>query len=208
MVDLEALLGRFGPLVLFVAAWLETLGLPIPSEATMVFAGSLAGVGYFPLWQGLLASSIGGALGSTLSYWLGHRTGTGWILRLGRRFGLKAEHLAMAEDWLQRRGHWALFLGRYAPFVRALIGYPAGMAGVPFGRYLLLSVLGYGSWAGASQLGGYLLGEHWYLVLHYTEEAMVIALVLAALWFWWHRRSRSQQSGRLRRPETGSRPET
>jgi membrane protein DedA with SNARE-associated domain len=47
------------------------------------------------------------------------------------------------------------------PLLRALISYPAGVARMPVGRFLLFSTLGSLPWNAALLLAGYLLGENY-----------------------------------------------
>lgn len=187
-MDPGELIRRFGLLVPFLNALLENSGIPVPSEATWLLTGYLAGRGHLGLLAALGAGLAGALAGATLSYRIGAAAGTGWLLVAGWRFGVRPEHVRRAEAWLARHGTWAVLLGRFVPFVRALVGYPAGMAGMPFGRYLVLSLAGYGTWAAASLTAGYLLGENWQLVLAYTEESLLVGGLLAVLsagvWAW------------------------
>lgn len=173
---------NFGLLVPFLNALLENSGIPVPSEATWLLTGYLAGRGQLGPLAALGAGLLGASIGAILSYRIGAAVGTGWILRAGRRLGVREEHVRRAEQWLSRHGTWAVLLGRFVPFVRALVGYPAGMTGMPFGRYLVLSMAGYGTWAAGSLTAGYLLGENWQLVLAYTEELLLVGGLLAALY--------------------------
>jgi membrane protein DedA with SNARE-associated domain len=64
--------------------------------------------------------------------------------------------------------------------VRALINYPAGVARMPVGRFLLFSALGSLPWNAALLLAGYLLGanyQHLYDAVRPYEYA-IYAIVL------------------------------
>lgn len=189
-MHLKGLLHAYGPAFLFVLTLLENLGLPLPSEATLILAGGLAGAGSLNLPAAMAAALAGGALGQALSYWVGARAGTGWLYRLGRRLGIREEQIRRTEAWFQERGYVAVFFGRFLPFVRCLVGYPAGMARMPFLRYLAYSAGGYGLWATGSLIFGYFAGRlvtgrvvRQYLYL--WREAVLLAILLAAVYGLW-----------------------
>ena len=54
--------------------------------------------------------------------------------RHGRWLHLSPEKLDRAERWFERRGDWAVFLGRLTPVVRSFISIPAGVFRSPLGR--------------------------------------------------------------------------
>jgi len=87
----------------------------------------------------------------------------------------------------------AVFLGRLVPLVRALINYPAGVARMPIGRFLLYSALGSLPWNAVLLLGGYLLGENYRRLYDAIRpyELVIYAVVLVGigwvLWRWLRR---------------------
>ena len=70
---------------------------------------------------------------------------------------------------------------RLVPLLRALINYPAGVARMPLGRFLLFSALGSLPWNAALLLAGYLLGENYERLYQAMRpyELIIYAVVLA-----------------------------
>ncbi|HEX6139456.1 MAG TPA: DedA family protein [Candidatus Limnocylindria bacterium] len=109
----------------------------------------------------LLVATLGAVLGSLAGYLIGAWGGRPLLDRYGRYVHIKPDDLDRADAWFARYGDWAVFLGRLVPLVRALINYPAGVARMPIGRFLLFSALGSLPWNAALLLGGLLLGENY-----------------------------------------------
>lgn len=197
------LLRQAGPLALFLLTLLETVGVSVPSEMTLLAAGYLAASGHLSLPGAVLAALSGCLVGSSISYRVGRVAGTGWIYRAAAYLRIRQEQVARTEAWFQERGQVAVLLGRFLPFVRALVGYPAGMAGMPFGRYLAYTLVGYGAWATGSLLAGYLAGHAVGLralraYRHLWEEAALAAAAAAvAVWLlrrWLRARASQRQA--------------
>jgi heavy metal efflux system protein len=74
----------------------------VPGEALVVFGGVLVASGSLELRVLLGLVCLGAILGDSLGYELGCRLGRPWLLRYGRRVGLREPQLAWAEALLTR----------------------------------------------------------------------------------------------------------
>ena len=74
-----------------------------------------------------------------------------------------------------------VLFGRCVPFVRSVISIPAGVAGMPLGRFTLLTAIGSGVW-NALFLGlGWVLGENWQQVQGWLGPiGWVVGVVIVA----------------------------
>lgn len=194
------LVRQMGPVALFLLSLLETVGIPVPAEMTLLAAGYLAAGGHLSLPWAVAAAVAGCAVGSAASYRIGQVAGTGWLYRMARRLRIREEQVARTEAWFRQRGQAAVFLGRFLPFVRALVGYPAGMARMPFGRYMAFTLMGYGMWSTGSLLAGYLAGslagiERLAAYRDYADEALLVAAAVTAAWWLVRRRARARTQG-------------
>jgi membrane protein DedA with SNARE-associated domain len=145
----------YGSFALLVLLTLDSAGVPWPTEATLVLAGAAARHGNANIFVVWLLSVLGAGIGSSLSYYLGHKMGPTLMNRIALRFGLTLNHLNRVDAWFTKHGNRAVMLGRLVPFVRNFIGYPAGVLGIPFVEYLLFSLAGYGLYIGFSLTLGY-----------------------------------------------------
>jgi membrane protein DedA with SNARE-associated domain len=192
----EALLEQYGYVALLIILFLDSAGVPWPTEATLVIAGSAAKSPLLVLLAGL-SSLAGAAVGCSLSYYLGRRIGPSLMQRVGAFFRLSPATLQKVDDWFERHGHRAVFYGRFIPFVRSLIGYPGGVLEVPFGKYLLFSLAGYGLYiAFALSLG--FGGKTMARLIGDLEIFLAILVPIAAIvvWFKWGRHWYAKQRGK------------
>ena len=80
------------------------------------------------LAEAVLVGTLGNLAGSLIEYWLGLRVARPALLKLGKYLMIGERDLEAAEEFFRRRGALAVFLGRFVPGVRSLMGFPAGMA--------------------------------------------------------------------------------
>ena len=171
-----------------VAMAIESACIPLPSEVIMPFAGYLVSQGRFSLWGVALAGAIGCTLGSALAYAAGAYGGREFILKYGRYALITPHEVAWADRWFARYGMAATFTSRLLPVIRTFISLPAGVARIPFGRFLFYAFLGSLPWSWVLAYAGMLLGEHWDRVggvLHSLDIVIAVVLVAGACWFLW-----------------------
>lgn len=194
-----------------VAIMLETFIPIIPSEVIVPMAGwkvsqsaadpsVLEPLTHSP-WNWVIAlvvATVGAVVGSLLGYLIGAWGGRPLLDRYGRYVHIRADDLDRADEWFARYGDWAVFFGRLVPLVRALINYPAGIARMRIGRFVLFSALGSLPWNAALLLAGYLLGENYRTLYDAVRPYELGIYVLVAIgtvwviyrWLWGARRDR------------------
>jgi membrane protein DedA with SNARE-associated domain len=171
-----------------VAMAIESACVPLPSEVIMPFAGYLVSQGRFSLWGVSLAGAIGCTLGSAVAYAVGAYGGRDFILKYGRYVLITPREVEWADRWFARYGMAATFISRLLPVIRTFISLPAGVARIPFGRFLAYAFLGSLPWSWVLAFTGMLLGEHWDQVggvLHSLDVVIAIILAAGAGWFLW-----------------------
>ena len=184
-VDVISAMG-YGGIVLLMA--IESACIPLPSEVIMPFSGYLVSQGRFSLWGVSLAGALGCTLGSTAAYAVGAYGGRPFILKYGRYFLVTAHEVDRADRWFARYGMAATFISRLLPVIRTFISLPAGVARVPFTRFLVYAFLGSLPWSWVLAYVGLLLGEHWDRVggvLHSLDVLIVLVLAGGVGWFLW-----------------------
>lgn len=184
----QSLLETYGYLALVVILFLDSVGVPWPTEATLVVAG-IAFHNPVSLLFAFLSVLAGAAGGCTVSYYLGRRMGPKLMRRIAGFFRLSDETMQKVDDWFERHGHRAVFFGRLVPFVRNFTGYPAGVMEVPFGKYMLFSLAGYAVYSAFALSLGF-FGTRFTKWVGDFEIALWILLpiVLLVIWFKWGRK--------------------
>jgi membrane protein DedA with SNARE-associated domain len=173
-------LGLFGVFVLMV---LESACIPIPSEATMLFAGFNVSEGHYSLVEVTLVAAFANLCGSWLAYAVGYYGRVDILEKHGRKLHIKPSHLQAADRWFARHGDATVFFARMLPLIRTFISLPAGVARMPFWRFTVLTFLGCLPWVFALAFIGNQVGANWTDwkdSLHYVDDA-VAALVVVGI---------------------------
>src|SRR5207237_9194779 len=104
--------------------------------------GALASDGELSCSGVVIAASAGTLLGSLVAYLLVRRYGEVLILGPGRKLGLTAGHLRLANRFFERWGLLAVFAGRLLPVIRTYISFPAGLSRISVVPFTVATVLG------------------------------------------------------------------
>ena len=175
-VDTVDAMGLAGVFVLMLA---ESACIPIPSEATMLFAGFNVANGEYSLFAAVLVGSFANLVGSWLAYWLGYIGRIDVLEKHGKKLHVKPRHLAWADRWFERHGDVTVFFSRMLPIIRTFISLPAGVARMPFWRFSVLTFLGCLPWVFMLTFIGREAGERWEDwkdYLHYVDYAILAAI--------------------------------
>jgi membrane protein DedA with SNARE-associated domain len=178
-----------GALGVALLMFLENVFPPIPSELIMPLAGFNAATGKQNLVLVIAAGSAGSLAGALLWYWIGKKIGMDRLKRLARRHGrwltITPDELDRSNAWFQRHGGAAVLIGRLIPTVRTFISVPAGVAGMPVGRFLAYTAVGTVAWTTLLTLAGYWLQSQYTRVsgwLNPVSTGVVILIVAYYLW--------------------------
>ncbi len=181
-----------GPLVTFATNLIDSLGLfgvglltmitgviGIPgTEPTMLFAGFDAFRGHLTLPGIIIAGTIGDVAGACIAYAIGYYGRRELLERQGSKLHVSGSGLDRAHRWFERWGAPAIFFSRLLPFVRAAFPYAAGVAEMPFWRFLPLVALGSLIWIGALGILGYEVGAEWQSWRHHLEYVDYVGAVV------------------------------
>jgi membrane protein DedA with SNARE-associated domain len=188
-----------GIVLVFVLMAAESCGIPFPSEVIMPFAGFLAAQGHINLTGAIIAGTLGNVAGSLVAYGLAAQFGRTLLLGPGRRIGISAAHLDLADRWFERHGLLAVLVGRVLPVVRTYISFPAGLARVDPLRFTLLTAIGALPWCIALAAGGYAIGANYDRIAGPIEVvAIIIAVLVIAIVVAWFVRGRRRVARRER----------
>lgn len=116
------------------------MGFVIPGETAAVLGGVIASQGRVHLWLMIVLVVVAAVVGDTVGYEIGRHVGPR-ILQL-RVLDKRRRRLNDAQDFLRRRGGWAVFLGRFVAFFRAVMPALAGTSRMPYLRFLAFNAAG------------------------------------------------------------------
>jgi membrane-associated protein len=145
----------------------------LPSETVVVALAALAGATGSPQLGVLIPVAAAGAVvGDGLCYLIGRRIGVDrWAWQ---RRGRVARALARARSTVLQRPAVLIFTARYVPFARIAVNLSAGASGLPWRRFLPLSVAAGTGWAFYNTGVGLLFGAA-------LPQQPVLAIVLSVV---------------------------
>jgi membrane protein DedA with SNARE-associated domain len=182
-------------LVVFAIAMLDAFFPLVPSEATAIAAGVVAGAGDLSVELCIIAAALGAFVGDNISYAGGHFLGE----RLQRRFfaGEKAKkRLAWADRTLRERGWYLIIVARFIPGGRTVTTFTAGFtSAVSWRKFLLFDAIAAAIWGSYTVLLGYVGGrsfeeEPWKGLLLAFGIAVAVTGVVEAVRYLRHRRTK------------------
>jgi len=171
--------GDLGLPGIFLLMTPESACIPIPSEATMLFAGFNVSEGKYSLLAAVLVGTVANLVGSIIAYAAGYY-GRIDLLERQKFIHISPPHLAQADRWFEKYGSAAVFFSRMLPVVRTFISLPAGIARMPFGRFCALTFLGALPWNLGLTLAGKSARDDWTNIkdkLHYVDYAVALLIV-------------------------------
>src|SRR5919109_4736292 len=180
-VDVVDKLGVPGIFVLMVA---ESACIPIPSEATLLFAGFNVANGEYSLLAVVATGTFANVVGSWLAYAVGYFGRIDILEKHASKLHIKQSHLRWADNWFERYGSATVFFTRMLPIVRTFISLPAGVARMPFWRFTALTAIGCIPWVLMLGLIGREVGgrwEDWREHLAYLDYAVFAAIAIGVV---------------------------
>jgi membrane protein DedA with SNARE-associated domain len=209
---LNSLYGAVGYVGVMIAMAIESAMIPLPSELILPYAGFLVSdpTKIEPLtgqpwnfWIVVIAATIGNTIGSLIAYAIGAWGGRPFLERYGRYLLIRPHEIELAEQFFDKYGAATAFFSRLLPIVRTFISFPAGVARMNLGKFVLYSTAGAFIWSTLLVYAGTLLGENWEDIRHALQPfdlLIAVAVGLAVILFvWW----RLGMPGRRRKAAAG-----
>jgi membrane-associated protein len=172
-------------LIVFAIAAIDAFFPVVPSEATAIAAGVVAGTGGLHVELVILAAAGGALLGDNVTFFGGHFLGE----RLDRRF-FQGEKAKKRVDWarktLQERGPYLIVVARFIPGGRTVTMFTAGFVdGMPWRRFIVFDLIACAIWGSYTVLLGYFGGktfeeEPWKGLLLAFAIALAVTAVVEA----------------------------
>ncbi len=181
---ITSLVSTYGYLGIFIAAFAETIFPPIPSELIFPLAGFVGFKSNFTYFETFLMASsgaVGATIGAIVIYLVSFKIGRMAIVKLGRYVFVNEKKIESAERWFEKYGVYAVFLGRMAPGVRELISVPAGIARMPFAKFVTFTFFGSLIWSVILVFLGYFLGDSWESLSETLSDYFTVISVLVLL---------------------------
>jgi membrane protein DedA with SNARE-associated domain len=180
------LLLSYGLVVLFVLVAVESAGVPLPGETTLIAAAILATPKqhHYSIVTVIIVAACAAIFGDNIGYWLGRTGGRALLERWGpiRRYADRL--LPPGERFFAKHGGKTVFIGRFVAVLRVTAAWLAGITHMPWWRFFLWNAAGGIIWATGVGLLAYYFGKAAAdAVQTYGIYALVAIVVVAALVF-------------------------
>jgi membrane protein DedA with SNARE-associated domain len=153
------------------------IGVP-GTEPTMLFAGFDVFRGNLTLPGIIVAGVVGDVAGASIAYSIGYFGRRELLEAKGSKLHVSASGLDRAHRWFDRYGIPVIFVSRFLPLIRAAFPYAAGVARMPYGRFVALATLGSIFWIGGLGVLGREVGKQWQTWRHHLEYVDYVGAVI------------------------------
>lgn len=183
-----ALVPVYGIPVMALIVFLACLGIPMPAAVIMLFGGSLAASGDLPMLPTILACLAAACTSDQIGYWVGRKGGAKYLARFAARGPKRQRLVDRAQDYLERRGVFAIFFTRWllaqiSPYINPI----AGAAGMRWRAFTVAAVCGQIVWVSAYNFLGFIFSRNIIAVAHVAGNAtgFLAAGVISLALFWY-----------------------
>jgi len=137
--NMAALITDLKDVGVFIAMFLESSIVPIPSEAVIIGAGAIG----LSLTSIVVFGSLGSTCGAIVGYLLGRFGAKPVILKFGKFIFIKPHHLDKAEAFAKKHGSISVLIGRVLPIIPfKVFSISAGITKLPFIPFIVFTLLG------------------------------------------------------------------
>ena len=151
---------QYGYLAVLLIIGLESLGIPLPGETTLITASLYAGAtGNLNIFGVVAAGCVGAIVGDNIGYLIGHWGGYRILVRFGKYVRLDQAKVKVARYLFKKRGGIVVFFGRFISILRAYAAFLAGVSRMPWRNFLFFNAAGGITWASLYGFSAFFLGN-------------------------------------------------
>ena len=167
---------------LFAIIFSETgllVGFFLPGDSLLFTIGVVCGTGDLNLGIVIAVLICAAVIGDTTGYLLGRASGPRIFSRPKSRF-FNPQHLRDTQAFYAKHGGKTLIYARFVPIIRTFAPFVAGVASMPYSRFISFSVFGGIGWITFMTLLGYGLGQV-PLVQKYFDIVVLLIIAISLL---------------------------
>lgn len=196
---IETIIRTGGLITLIFIVFAETgllVGFFLPGDSLLVTAGILSSKsmnGSGPLLDFYLLNlclMLAAIIGDQVGFLIGRKTGPKIFNRPDNRF-FKKKYATEAHRFYEKHGGKAIVLARFIPILRTFTPFIAGVADMPYRKFVLFNIIGGCSWVLSMTALGHFIGKsslgekiHWViLVVIFISVLPMIAGILKKIGF-------------------------
>jgi membrane-associated protein len=173
---------QYGPwlyAILFAVIFAET-GLVVcpflPGESILFIAGTVVAVAALNVHVLVAVLIVAAIAGDSVNYAVGRYIGPKAFDRPDSRW-FRQEYLRRTQAFYDKYGGFTIVIGRFIPIIRTFAPFLAGVAGMPYRRFIVYNIAGGCLWIGSLVYAGYLFGNIPWVKDNLTTIVMGIVVV-------------------------------
>ncbi|MBI2024975.1 MAG: DedA family protein [Candidatus Harrisonbacteria bacterium] len=186
---------EYGYLAIFLLVFLQELGVPLPNELVLIFAGALTEIGDLNFWIVFLVTVLADVIGTTclfsVFYFFEH-----FIMERIKKWEFVNKKLEIIKARLIKHDKLGIFIGRMTPYLRGYVSVAAGILNLPYRVFVPIAVFSAMIWTGGYVTLGHFLGKQWPAVAEFVrgyQWILLVALILGVgVWFFIRHRKKSR----------------
>lgn len=174
--------GWVGYALLFAIVFSETgllVGFFLPGDSLLFTVGVVAGAGDLNIVIVNLVLMSAAMIGDSTGYLLGRSTGPRIFSRPDSRL-FKRDYVIRTQRFYEKHGGKTIIYARFIPIIRTFAAFVAGVAQMPYLRFLPFSVCGATGWVAFMTLLGYKLGKVAF-IRQYFDKVVLLIIVISLL---------------------------
>jgi membrane-associated protein len=174
--------GWVGYALLFAIVFSETgllVGFFLPGDSLLFTVGVVAGAGDLNIVIVNLVLMSAAMIGDSTGYLLGRSTGPRIFNRPDSRL-FKRDYVIRTQRFYEKHGGKTIIYARFIPIIRTFAAFVAGVAQMPYLRFLPFSVCGATGWVAFMTLLGYKLGKVAF-IRQYFDKVVLLIIVISLL---------------------------
>jgi len=196
LASIQPLIHHYGYFGVALILMFEMIGIPFPSETTLIIAGIEWKHGIFSFLPLLIAGIAGNVVGSIIAYTIGRYLGRPFLLRFQKVLRINDDLLDRAQAKLLKGKIPVLVISKFIAGIRILVPYLAGINRLPFPQFVIWSSIGTSLWVLVFITFGQTLGifiKHGIKLIQHSPILSILVLIVVgiAIGFWIrHRRKK------------------
>jgi membrane-associated protein len=171
--------GWLGYALLFGIVFSETgllVGFFLPGDSLLFTVGVVAGAGGINIFVVNVVLAAAAIIGDTTGYLLGRSTGPRIFSRPDSRL-FKREYVTRTQRFYEKHGGKTIIYARFVPIIRTFAAFVAGVAQMPYLRFLPYSICGAIGWVAFMTTLGYTLGKVAFVRQYFDKVILLIVFV-------------------------------
>ena len=167
------ILNQFGLVGVTVLMAMESSIFPVPSEMVVPPAAVVylddphRDAAVVNVLLVIAAGTLGSYIGASVTYWVARLLGRPLVLKFGKYIFLTEKKLQHADEWIARYGASGIFMARLLPVVRHVISIPAGIMGMRFSTFSVMTIVGSLLWCSVLAIFGVLMRDEMLMLVKY-----------------------------------------